>query len=114
MAFFVSLESAALRRLTGLLIEISFGLRHPLPSPPKPHLGQEAGGAGSRSKNTLGTAHSTALLGEKSQSFLHNLLARCPPELSSASALHMSAFDPKRTSAPQATQKKNAFTARPS
>src|SRR5262245_26587114 len=40
---------AALRRLTGLLIEISFGLRHPLPSSPKPHLGHEAGGAGSRS-----------------------------------------------------------------
>jgi hypothetical protein len=46
LAFFLSWESAVLRRLTfALLIEISFGLRHSLPSPPKPHFGHEAGGA---------------------------------------------------------------------
>ena len=48
-------------------------------APPKPHLGHQAGGAGSRSAlGVLGIDDSTAPIADECQSFLDNVIARAP------------------------------------
>src|SRR5262245_38709078 len=45
------------------------------PPPPKPHLGQQAGGAGSRNPPGVRNGHSTAPIAVECQSFLDNVIA---------------------------------------
>jgi hypothetical protein len=47
-----------------------------VPPPPKPHLGDQAGGAGSRSALGARIADSTAPIAAECQSFLDNLIAQ--------------------------------------
>ena len=49
------------------------------PPPPKPHLGNQAGGAGSRNAFNPGTDLSTALFAVECQSFLDNVIAVSTP-----------------------------------
>jgi hypothetical protein len=63
-----------------LLVGFGIGILHSgsrgiLPPPPKPHLGRQAGGAGSRKASSPGTDHSTALFTGECQSFLDNVIA---------------------------------------
>jgi hypothetical protein len=47
-----------------------------LPPPPRPHLGDVAGGAGSRGATRARNGRTTALFATECQSFLDNVIAR--------------------------------------
>ena len=70
------LRLAPLRLDFALVIGISFGCAATSPPPPKPHLSEQTGGAGSRSAASASEPDTLPLcLLEKSQSFLDNLIA---------------------------------------
>jgi hypothetical protein len=58
-----------------LTLRSSFGSRRRCAAPPKPRLGDGAGGAGSQSPSEPETDHSTALFAEECQSFPNHFIA---------------------------------------
>jgi hypothetical protein len=70
-------DDASVRFFADFAIEILRSVHGGVaPPPPKPHLGQQAGGAGSRSALASGIADSTAPIATECQSFLDNVVAQ--------------------------------------